>query len=120
MLGRWPGALRTVRQLHTGALRATMPRAEETVKEINKLQRTYHPLGYENSAGYLRARKPYVVSNMLIFLGLMGFVGGVYTYSIVMVRLNTHPRWNRTIFPTLITSASSPRARRRAPTGCPR
>ncbi|PKI85233.1 hypothetical protein MVES1_000843 [Malassezia vespertilionis] len=76
---------RSVRGVHSHALRPTMPRAEESIRDIGKAQSTYHPHGYGNSAGYIRARKPYVVKNVVGALILAAFVTGVYAYSIVMV-----------------------------------
>ncbi|WFD44513.1 hypothetical protein MPSI1_003181 [Malassezia psittaci] len=70
---------------HLGAFRATYPRHEELMREINQAQKTYHPRGFGNSTGYKRARKPYFVGNMLTFLALCAFVGSVYAYSIVSV-----------------------------------
>lgn len=64
----------------------TLPRAQESMREVNQAQSSYHPRGYGNSMGYRRARKPYLVGNLLTFAALSAFVVGVYTYSIVMVR----------------------------------
>lgn len=74
-----------VRLLHTAAFKPTCICLDENYRIINKAQHTYHPRGYENSQGYLRARKPYAVRNALTFLALASFVGGVYAYSIMMV-----------------------------------
>lgn len=81
-----------------GAFRATPCRAEELMREINAAQSTYHPRGFGNSAGYKRARKPYFVGNMLTFLALCTFVGGVYAYSILMVCAQLTPGGTRRLF----------------------
>lgn len=78
----WLGATR--RMPAVGFHSAALCR-DEAFRGINRAQGTYHPGGFENSLGYRRARKPYLVKNMLGLLALVGFVGGVYTYSIVMV-----------------------------------
>lgn len=68
------------------------------MREINAAQSTYHPRGFGNSAGYKRARKPYFVGNMLTFLALCTFVGGVYAYSILMVCAQLTPGGTRRLF----------------------
>lgn len=64
-----------------------MARAYGTsVKEVNAAQGSYRPKGYGMSEGFLRARKPYVVKNILLSSAIMAFIVSVFTYTIFKVR----------------------------------
>ena len=76
---------RTIRSIQAASLHTTVFRNSDTVIQTKKLERTYHPGGYENSLGYRRARKPYLLRNTVAFLLLSSFSGGGYAYSIMMV-----------------------------------
>ncbi|EPQ30583.1 uncharacterized protein PFL1_02107 [Pseudozyma flocculosa PF-1] len=47
---------------------------------------TYHPKGYGVSEGLKRARRPYLVKNIVTGSLIMGFAVGVYLYSISKVK----------------------------------
>ncbi|PWN23550.1 hypothetical protein BCV69DRAFT_239639, partial [Microstroma glucosiphilum] len=47
---------------------------------------SYHKDGYNVSEGLKRAREPYRGRNIAIGLGLLGFVGGTYFWSISKVK----------------------------------
>lgn len=76
---------RSIRPVQTASLHTTAFLNTDTVFQTKKLERTYHPGGYENSVGYRRARKPYLIRNTIAFFLLSSFIGGVYAYSIMMV-----------------------------------
>ena len=78
-------ALSTARWLHTGALRTSIPRMNETVREVEQAHKTYFRQKAGDSAGFRRARKPYRLVNWLSMLAICTFAGGVYAYSILMV-----------------------------------
>lgn len=78
-------AARTFRPMQLADFHATAFRSSNSVFHTKELEQTYHPRGYENSIGYCRARKPYLIRNTIAFLLLSSFIGGVYIYSIMMV-----------------------------------
>ncbi|PWN50416.1 hypothetical protein IE53DRAFT_410919 [Violaceomyces palustris] len=47
---------------------------------------TYHPKGYGVSEGLKRARRPYLVRNLITGTAIMSFAVGVYFYSISKVK----------------------------------
>ncbi|KAN0064917.1 hypothetical protein ACQY0O_001974 [Thecaphora frezii] len=62
----------------TSATRSTVP--------PRSTHATYHPKGYGVSEGLKRARRPYLFKNAVTGSLIMGFVVGVYFYSISKVK----------------------------------
>lgn len=118
------GGAQLHRPLHAAAFHTSLSHNSVTVLSTKKSEQTYHPRGYENSMGYRRARKPYLVRNTIGFLLISGFIVGVYAYSIMMVCVDeilTPYRWNRMTFLTSKISVYSQRRKwRLAPPTNPR